>query len=165
MAFVILDGTGDYRVQGWTFRPGATEVPDNDPVLVHLAADLPEFIRIQSDREPVHEPIPLGPAPETRPYEKFKGRDGKWYFLSPSGQQSKGYLHREEAEQAIMAERNRIPLATDLAKMDRRQGGVARLEDVMPEHEVECRAPTCYRRFRNRQAEENHVRIMHPDRV
>lgn len=163
--YVILDGAATYRIDGWLFKPGATEVPDDDPVIPKLRAAKHPRVRVQETRDPESVVLEPEPEPTPPPYEVFKGRDAGWYFLTPSGKQSDRFDSEGEAEKEASLEQRRIPLAADHAASSKEaplRGGKTTLADVLPPERIPC-SQGCGRTFRNRLSERNHVRIMHPE--
>lgn len=163
MPFVIVDGTGTYAPnRWWTFRPGATEVPEGDPVLAHLASAAPKWVTVQATREPPE----VKPKPKKvkapRPWDTFQGRDKRWYFLSPSGRQSDPFDSEDTARAAADKEKKLIPLAEDMPKKE--SSGDPFDMEALKTDKIFCRHPDCDAGpFRNKGTETNHARIKHPE--
>ena len=165
MPFVIVDGTGTYAPNArWTFRPGATEVPEGDPVLSLLRAKGPKWVTVQATRKPPE----VKPKPKEvkapRPWDTFQGRDKRWYFLSPSGRQSDPFDSESTAQAAADKEKMLIPLAEDMPKKKLPSGEDPLGRDAFKSEDVYCRHPDCDAGpFRNKGTETNHARIKHPE--
>jgi hypothetical protein len=164
MSFVIVDGTGTYRVGKVTLKPGANEVEDEE-VLEMIRKNSPNWVTIQEDRTPKPpEPEPVVEVPR-EPYETFKGRDGKWYFLSrPSegraGKQSDAFETEEQARAAADAARDEADKLIPLAQEHTAPAARGTMTKADLRDDFACR--DCGRAFRDAGARDNHERIMHP---
>jgi len=164
MAWVIFDGTGSRRYGDVVLRPGANEV--NDEVLLEkLRATKPRFIHIREDRFIEQPEIPKEPEPDpVTLYEKFLGRDGKWYFHRTVGtgtktEQSEGFLTEEEVDDAILLETKAVPKPGELDTGP--ESGTLSASEVRASS-WPCRADGCPETFKNAGWRTNHERVMHP---
>lgn len=161
--WVIFEGTGSYRIDGFIFKAGATECNDEHVLERLRQADVP-WITIQEDRSQpkVEEPEPE-PAPEPVEYDYFNGRDGKWYFyqeLSGELGQAGPFDTEEEVLAAIEEARTQVPLADEVETG--LESGTTTTDDVKADA-FECRGDGCDRVFKSANGRANHERVKHPE--
>jgi hypothetical protein len=165
--WVIIDGEGSFRYGGSWFKPGATEIPDDHPIVERIeAGKAPEWVILSDTRDLGQPEPPPPPPPDREQYEPFAGRDGKWYFYGPKGQ-SIGYLDEDAALAGIedaKEEAGKVPLAEEISRHTGPEPGTMTTEDfaAMSGAPVACRQPGCDRTFRNTGGRANHERVRHP---
>jgi hypothetical protein len=165
--FVIIEGQGTYRSHGWLFKTGATEVPDDHPVIAAIQERAPGWVILSETRDLEQPAPPPVVEPDREPYETFAGRDEKWYFVGAKGQ-SEPYDSEDEAAAAAQTakeELNKVPLASEYNQVGPEAGPMT-TEDfaVLGGQPVACRQPGCdHAPFRNTGARANHERVKHPE--
>lgn len=166
MAFVIVDGTGTYTVNGVTFSAGSTSCDDPE-ILDAITRERLDWVYVQSDRSVV-EVVASDPEEDDvpdEPYDTWKGRDGKWYFTTPVGEsggvkQSEPYdeeLIAEAAAELAKEEAGKVPLSTDVDPNAPLSGELT--TDEAEATEFPCKDDGCEKVFDDSGARENHERI------
>jgi hypothetical protein len=165
MAFVIVDGTGTYSVDGVTFSAGSTKC-DDPAILDAISRDRLDWVYVQLDRSTTKVAPPAveeEQVPE-EPYDTWQGRDGKWYFTTPVGdgaavKQSDPYDEEQIAQAAAelaKEEAGKVPLSTDTDPNS--QTGKLTKEEAEAT-EFPCKEDGCDKVFGDSGARENHERI------
>lgn len=167
MAFVIIDGEGTYRVGRWLFKPGATEVPADDPVLEFIRDRAPRWVTVQETREaPALPPEPEPePEPKPAPLEPYQSRkDDQWYFVHHISGLPKGPFETQEAAaEASEVEAVSVPMAEDVAKTGGAGSGTLTLDEMPEQNKDGYGCPECGERYRTSAERDNHRRIRHPE--
>lgn len=168
--WAIFDGTGSYRIGNLTLKPGATYI-DDPAIVARLQRLRIPWITLSETRE-IAPPEADPPVPEIPiTYDKFLGRDEKWYFHYPIGsgegvKQSIGYDTEDEVDAAIIEARDgqpEVPLASELESPEAPLSGTLTATDVT-QNDWPCRAEGCdHAPFTSENARTNHERIRHPE--
>jgi hypothetical protein len=166
VAFVIVDGTGTYSVNGVTFKAGSTKC-DDPAVLDAISRDRLDWVYVQLDRstEKVEVPAVEDEQVPEEPYDTWRGRDGKWYFTTPTGDgvgthQSDPYDEEQIAQAAAelaREEAGKVPLSTDTDADAPLSGKLTKEEAEATE--FPCKEDGCDKVFGDSGARENHERI------
>lgn len=173
LIWAIFDGTGSYRVGEVLLKPGAT--PIYDPAIVALLQrERIPWITLSETRE--IPPEDADPPIEITPivYDKFRGRDEKWYFHYPVGEgsngvvQSKAYETEDEVDAAIIEARDGktpdvVPTADEVESPESPLSGTLTSSDARRTQWV-CQKEGCdHAPFSSENARTNHERIKHPE--
>lgn len=171
MPWVILDREGSLRIGDLKLKPGANEVDDPE-VLEKVRGGRYKGVTVQETREQEpHDPGPdpdAAPPPEVpeEPYERFKGRDGRWYYHRPAGAgqpvvQSEGFDTEEQVDAAIQADQEEASRIAKAEDVDTSLEAGPLLPSELQDATFECRADGCKKEFRSTGARRNHERIFH----
>lgn len=168
--WAIFDGTGSYRIGNLTLKPGATLIEDEAIIARLKRLNIP-WITLSETREiaPVEADPPVPEIPIV--YDKFLGRDEKWYFHYPVGsgegvRQSIPYDTEDEVDAAIVEARDgrpEVPLAEEIESPEAPLSGTLTAGDVT-QSDWPCRGEGCdHAPFTSENARTNHERIRHPE--
>lgn len=166
MAFVIVDGTGTYSVDGVTFAAGSTRC-DDPAVLDAVRREGLEWVYVQEDRsvQRVEAPLPEVEDAPDEPFDTWRGRDGKWYFTDPgltgAAAEQRGPYDEEEVARAqaelAREEAGKVPLSTETDPEAPLSGELTK--DEAEATEFPCKEDGCDKVFTDSGARENHERI------
>lgn len=195
MAYVIVGGTGSYSTGRYKFKSGANPC-DDEATLERIRKNSPKWVTVQ---ETLEAPTPEKPKRKPRrkktnkaekkatpdPYQKYRGRDGKWYYHSPSIEGSSfkqvgPFADEKAADESIIAAKEaapkpksepeptpepvgEIPLAKDVAKDKGAASGTFTSEDLQSES-FTCHNEDCEKVFQTSGERANHERVAHPKR-
>lgn len=170
--WAIFDGTGSYRIGNVNLKPGATLIHDQ-AIIDRLERKRVPWITLSDTREiaPVEADAPIQITPI--PFDKFQGRDDKWYYHYPVGsgeqvEQSTPFETEAEVDAAIIDARRqkeipKVPLASELASPVAPLSGMLTNEDKT-QTDWPCRGEGCdHKPFKSENGRTNHERIKHPE--
>lgn len=177
MAYVIVGGSGSYSTGKYRFKSGATQC-DDEATLKRLRENAPKWVTIQDTLEPPEPETKKAPPKKKKstrkatpdPYQKYQGRDGKWYFHQPSSTgksfKQEGPFDDEKAADAAIEDAKKpaeVPLATEVAKDKDAESGTLTTDDLKGKT-FPCQNENCDAEFSSSGERANHERVAHPKR-